>query len=211
VITLSDNRHSGTAHRANAVRTTKGRRTRRIDIHPQLRTILDTRPRRTDGRVFGGRNGGPVRPDKVLNVLKRDVIAPLKERFPTSAGEIGFEHGRVHSFRHYFVTEAFLGGASEGEVMEWVGHRDSRIVRRYRHLRPDVKQRRMCELPFFGALPTIGKITKRAAGAAEEVCGRGPSGGGTDQETGEAASPGVPAQAATPCKPKAFAVTGDHQ
>lgn len=169
IITLSDNRHSGKAQRTGAVRTTKGRRTRRIDLHPELRLVLDALPRRADGRVFGGPKGGPVRPDKVLKVLKRDLIDALKERFSTPAGEIGFEHGGVHSFRHYFVTEAFLGGASEGEVMEWVGHRDSRIVRRYRHLRPDVKQRRMCELPFFRPVPTNGESMKEAAGAAKEV------------------------------------------
>ena len=85
--------------------------------------------------MFRGRRGGPLDPDKVLTSLKRNVIAPLKEQFPTPKGEIGFGHGRVHSFRHYFVTEAFLGGATDGEVRDWVGHRDSRIVERYRHAR----------------------------------------------------------------------------
>jgi integrase len=151
VITLSDNRHSGKARSAGAVRTTKGRRTRRIDVHPQLRALLENLPHRADGRVFGGECGGRLDPDKVLKRLKRDVIAPLKSRFPTPQGEVGFEHGVVHSFRHFFVTEAFVGGASEGEVMGWVGHRDSRIVRRYRHMRDTVSRQRMAELKFFGS------------------------------------------------------------
>lgn len=211
IIILSDNRHCGKAQRAGAVRTTKGRRSRRIDIHPQLRAMLVALPRRADGRIFGGPKGGPVRPDKVLKVLKRDVIGPLKQRFPTPTGEIGFEHGGVHSFRHYFVTEAFLGGATEAEVMDWVGHRDSRIVRRYRHLRADIKQRRMQELAFFGRAPAMDETTNQAANAAKEVSSRGPSGGVTNDKEGGAVRPGVPAEAAAPNQqPEAFVATENN-
>jgi integrase len=62
---------------------------------------------------------------------------------------VGFEHGRLHSFRHYFVSQAFLGGVSEGEIREWVGHRDSRIVERYRHLRNDEARKKMNKIEFF--------------------------------------------------------------
>ena len=82
--------------------------------------------------------------------LVRDVIKPLVERFPSAPGEIGFEHARIHSFRHYFVSEAFRLGVPEPRIMEWVGHRDSRIVARYRHLRDDDGQQAMQELDFFG-------------------------------------------------------------
>ena len=37
-------------------------------------------------------------------------------------------------FRHFFVSQCFLGGASEGEIREWVGHADSKMVEHYRHL-----------------------------------------------------------------------------
>lgn len=85
------------------------------------------------------------------------MIKPLTQQFPTASGEIGFEHGRVHSFRHYFVSEAFRLGVPEPRIMEWVGHRDSRIVARYRHLRDDDGQHAMQELDFLG-------IEKRADG-----------------------------------------------
>jgi integrase len=78
-----------------------------------------------DGRVFHAEQGGPLRPRNVLAVFIRDIIEPLKDKFPTPAGEIGFLYGRLHSFRHYFVSQCFLGGASEGEIREWVGHADS--------------------------------------------------------------------------------------
>ena len=31
-------------------------------------------------------------------------------------------------------ASASLGGASEGEIREWVGHADSKMVEHYRHL-----------------------------------------------------------------------------
>jgi integrase len=150
IITLADNRYSGRAAKAGAVRTTKGRRPRRIDIHSQLRDLLVAlQPRSEGGLVFRARQGGPLDGDKVLKVLKRDVIGPLEKRFPTPKGEIGFKHGGVHSFRHYFVTESFLGGATDGEVRDWVGPRDSRIVERYRHLRGSAARQTMARLNFI--------------------------------------------------------------
>jgi hypothetical protein len=56
----------------------------------------------------------------------------------------------LHSFRHAFVSQAFLDGASEGEIREWVGHTNSRIVERYRHLRNEDAQRKMRQIDFFG-------------------------------------------------------------
>jgi integrase len=82
-------------------------------------------------------------------VFIRDVIGPLAEKFPTPEGEIGFEHGRLHSFRHFFVSQAFLGGASEGEIREWVGHRDSEMVEHYRHLGRKDAVRRMEQISFL--------------------------------------------------------------
>jgi integrase len=167
VITLADNRHSGLAKKAGAVRTTKGRRPRRVDVHADLRAVLGRLPHQAEGgHVFRGLKGGPLVPDKVLLVLKRDVIGPLAERFPTPAGEIGFAHGGVHSFRHFFVTEAFRGGATDGEVRDWVGHRDSRIVERYRHLRGRAAKQTMSRLDFLGGEAAAGGPAGPANGTA---------------------------------------------
>ena len=66
------------------------------------------------------------------------------------AGEIGFEHGRLHSFRHFFCGQSFLGGASEGEIREWLGHAESKMVEHYRHLRNEDAQRMMGQIDFTG-------------------------------------------------------------
>ena len=46
-------------------------------------------------------------------------------------------------------TEAFRQGATEAEVMDWVGHRESKMVHHYRHLRPDDSQSRMRKIDFL--------------------------------------------------------------
>lgn len=69
-----------------------------IPIHPRLRKLLEALERKPDGYVFHARRGGRLRPRNVLHMFIRDVIEPLKKRFPTPPGEIGFEHGRLHSF-----------------------------------------------------------------------------------------------------------------
>lgn len=133
------------------VRKTKGRRCRTIPIHSQLQKILENLKSHVDGRLFHGPRGGKLKPDTARNGLVRDVIEPLKARFPTPEAEIGLQHGRVHSFRHFFVSQAFLGGASEGEVKEWIGHQDSKMVAHYRHLHDEDSQRRMQQIDFFGS------------------------------------------------------------
>lgn len=148
-IRVMDERSSKRKRKAGTARTTKGRRSRTIPIHPRLRKLLEALERKPDGYVFHARRGGRLRPRNVLHMFIRDVIEPLKERFPTPPGEIGFEHGRLHSFRHYFCSQAFLGGASEGEIREWLGHRDSRIVELYRHLRNEDAQRKMEQIEFM--------------------------------------------------------------
>jgi integrase len=149
VLSVRDNRHSARHRAVGGIRTNKGRRTRRVPVHTRLRAVLEKLPRRPDGRVFGGPRGGRLKADTVLLVLKRDVLGPLKGRFPTPKDDLGFDC-RLHSFRHFFVSEAFLGGASEGEVREWVGHTESRIVERYRHLRNEDARRKMDGIDFLG-------------------------------------------------------------
>ncbi|VAX42476.1 hypothetical protein MNBD_PLANCTO02-1854, partial [hydrothermal vent metagenome] len=124
-------------------RTTKGKRSRTIPIHAGLKKILAGMSRHRDGFLFHGPRGGRLKPDTIRNVFIRYVIMPLKEQFPTSDGETGFEHGRLHSFRHYFVSECCRQGIPEARIMDWVGHKDSKILARYRHLRPEDGQHQM--------------------------------------------------------------------
>ena len=150
IIRVADERSSRRKKEAGVVRTTKGRRSRTIPIHRRLSELLKALERKPDGWVFHAARGGRLWPRNVLEAFIDDVIEPLKSRFPTPAGETGFEHGRLHSFRHFFCSQAFLGGASEGEIKEWLGHADSRMVEHYRHLRNEEAQRKMDQIDFLG-------------------------------------------------------------
>jgi integrase len=145
-----DERSSKRRNTAGTARTTKGRRSRAIPIHPKLKQLLETLEHKPDGYVFHAPRGGQLRPRNVLDVFIREVIEPLKKRFPTPEGEIGFEDGRLPGFRHFFCSQSFLGGASEGEIREWLGHAESKIVEHYRHLRNADALRKMRQIDFTG-------------------------------------------------------------
>lgn len=97
-------------------------------------------------RQFGGR----LKPDTVLSILKREVIEPLKHRFPGIGDQPSFVDGTVHSFRHYFVSRcAASGKVSELVVKDWVGHQESAMLRRYFHLDRDSAARCMNAIDFI--------------------------------------------------------------
>jgi len=147
---LTDERASKHRQQVGGARLLKGKRSRSIPLNADFRRVLKVTPHHADGIVFHGPQGGRLKPDTVRNALVREVITPLKGRFPTPSGEIGLTPGRLHSLRHYFVSEAFRRGATEPWIMQWVGHRESRIVARYRRLRDDDGQRHMARLDLLG-------------------------------------------------------------
>ena len=150
VIRIQDERASRRKTTAGTARTTKGRRSRTIPIHPELKKLLFTMERNPHGRVFDAALGGAIRENNSLKIFKEQVLRPLSSRFPTAKGEIGFEHGTFHGFRHYFCSQCFLGGASEGEIRSWLGHAESKMVEHYRHLRNEDALRKMEQINFLG-------------------------------------------------------------
>jgi integrase len=132
------------------VRTTKSGKSRAFPIQVDLRGVLETLRRSSDGRVFHGPLGGRLKADVVRRALIRDVLEKLKERFPTRTGEIGFINGRLHSFRHFFCSRCAQSGVAEHVVMSWLGHSSSNMVRHYFHLHDDKSQRLMRRISFRG-------------------------------------------------------------
>jgi integrase len=153
VLVVADERSSHRKRQLGTVRTAKGRRSRSIPIHPELHQLLASLEHKPDGYVFHAAQGGRLRSRNVLQMFINDVIEPLKERFQAPSGDIGFEHGRLHSFRHFFCSQAFIGGASEGEIKEWLGHADSKMVEHYRHLRGEDAKRKMANIDFLVRSP----------------------------------------------------------
>src|SRR5262249_19838074 len=129
---------------------TKSGRSRSFPMHADLRRLLGGMARSGDGRIFPGPKDGRLKPDTVRQGLVPGVVTPLSERFPTPAGQGGVGGGRLPSVRHYLCSTCANSGVPEQVVMEWLGHADSAMVRRYYHLHDDEAQRQMRRLDFLG-------------------------------------------------------------
>jgi integrase len=134
--------------RKNA-RKLKSGRDRLIPIRPLLHETLSGMSHHRDGYVFHGPRGGRLNPSVVLNTLKRDVIAPLKDQFPSEEDENGFANGTVHSFRHFFCSMCAAHGVSETLLKGWLGHKSSKMVAHYFHLHNRLSHKAIADVEFF--------------------------------------------------------------
>lgn len=147
MICLTDERtHKATSRKR---RTIKNHSSRTFPIHPDIRTMLQGLLRTSRDLVFLSPSGGPLEYHFVRNKVAKLVITPLKERFPTMEGEVGFANGQLHSFRHYFCSSCANAGAPENALMRWLGHKDSAMVKHYYHLHDDEAQRQMNTVQFL--------------------------------------------------------------
>lgn len=153
-------------------RRTKGRRSRQVPIHPTLQSLLESLPVRSDGVLFLNNNGQPVNYHVILSTFISRVIQPLASEFPTVAGQIGFERGRLHSFRHFFVSQALLNGVSEGEIRDWIGHANTELIDLYRHLAADESRRRMQHLNLLGEQPATDGPSRTFTGPSRSASHR---------------------------------------
>jgi integrase len=135
---------------SRARRETKSGRSRMLPIHQDLKVVLESLPKH-DQYLFHGPRSGRLKPDTVRNVLIREVIKPLAPQFPSPADEQGFKDGRLHSFRHYFVSMCANNNIPERVTMEWLGHQDSEMVRHYYHLHDEEARRQMARLDPLGS------------------------------------------------------------
>jgi integrase len=155
-------------------RRTKNRSNRVLPIHTELKAVLSGMKRTADGWVLHGPRGARLKADTVRTCLVRDVIRPLRPRFPSDEGDAGFQAGRLHSFRHYFCSRSANQGIPERVVSNWLGHRDSRMIQRYYHLVNEESQRQMkklvCILPDAGSVAGAAADAEPGATAATPEC-----------------------------------------
>ncbi len=150
MIKLTDESTRRVRRKSGKVREIKNRRSRAFPIHCDLLAVLERPDESAGGLVFRGPKGGVLSPDIVRRTLIRDVLAELADEFPTPDGELGFIHGRLHSFRHYFCSTCANSGVPEQVVMNWLGHQQSAMVRHYYHLHDEEAKRQMSKLNFIG-------------------------------------------------------------
>ncbi|QDT65201.1 tyrosine-type recombinase/integrase [Calycomorphotria hydatis] len=96
-------------------------------------------------------------------ILVRDVLEPLAGEFPSENDELGFNHGRLHSFRHYFCSMCANSGVPEQVLKPWMGHQSSRMIRRYYCLHDEESRRP--NLNFFddAVFCCVDSISDRSA------------------------------------------------
>ncbi|MCL2645779.1 MAG: site-specific integrase [Phycisphaerales bacterium] len=168
-LVLLDTSRRGTRKQRQQARTTKGGYTRSFPIHPDLQAVLDRLLRHPDGFLFHGPEGGRLKPDTVRLIFIREVITPLSPLFPTPPDELGFADGRLHSFRHYFCSQCADSNTPEQMLMIWLGHRDSRMVRHYYHLRDNTSVEHMHKLNLVGtasaALRQVAPLSETSTAA----------------------------------------------
>jgi len=51
--------------------------------------------------------------------------------------------GKLHTFRHTFISNAAMNGVPEAVIREWVGHVDEQILRHYTHVHSEASQEAM--------------------------------------------------------------------
>lgn len=51
--------------------------------------------------------------------------------------------GKLHTFRHAFISHALMRGTPEAILRDWVGHVDAQILRRYTHIASDASRNAM--------------------------------------------------------------------
>lgn len=130
--------------------TTKNRTSRTVPIHPELGRILNAMATANVGYVFRGPRGGELKPDTIRIILKRDVLEPLRDRFPSRDEASSFIDGRLHSFRHFACSKWAREGIGELTVRQWLGHKSSQIVRRYFHLHDQQARQQMASVSSIG-------------------------------------------------------------
>jgi integrase len=154
-IRVKDERY-GRKGTTGAARTTKGRKSRRVPIFRPLLQVLQQLPKHKDGFVFHGAKGARVDQDRVLRAFKRDILMPLREKFPTLEGEIGFEHGVIHGLRHHFVSRMARERVPMHRIKKWGGHGSSKMVEYYCHTFDDEEEADIERIRFLPDVSSPG-------------------------------------------------------
>jgi len=158
VIVLTHKGHIGTQAQRQNARRTKGKRSRIIPIHPTLKSRLLGMKRGVSQFAFRAQKGGALHADNLRNILIRDVLLPLKTKFPQPPETPSIVDGRLHSFRHFFCSQGIRSGISPTELMAALGHRDSKMIQHYYHQNSAssaamIKKARFLPTNTTGALP----------------------------------------------------------
>jgi len=138
--------------------TTKNRRSRQVPISHELREVLAVLPRNHE-LVFTA-PPSPQYPEGGRPVNERRALAFLKRL----CRKVGFENPaqyKLHTFRHVFSSMCAMSNVAYKYALEWLGHRDSRILDIYYTAYDDVAHEAIKTISYGFEMTSL-----REAGAA---------------------------------------------
>lgn len=131
---------------------------RQVEMSPRVRAMLEGRKRKTPW-VFCAVPSNKY-PQGTQQISERRLLRSLKRLLK----RIGLaEAGKLHTFRHSFISKALAEGIANATVRSWVGHVSDDILALHTHVLDDQSQRAMQR--FAAATPEIGSITNLSQSA----------------------------------------------
>lgn len=112
---------------------------RAVPLSPKLRAFLKACSRH--GRWVLTAKSTKTHPTLDRQIDERRSLAALKRVL----ARLGME-GKLHSFRHSFISRCLTKGIEEAVVRTWVGHVDPTIMRLYTHISSPISQDRIKRL-----------------------------------------------------------------
>eukprot|EP00456_Euglypha_rotunda_P045664 TRINITY_DN361_c0_g2_i1.p2 TRINITY_DN361_c0_g2~~TRINITY_DN361_c0_g2_i1.p2 ORF type:complete len:370 (+),score=77.68 TRINITY_DN361_c0_g2_i1:2577-3686(+) len=109
---------------------------RAIPMSSKLRAFLEARTRR--GRWVLTANPTSRYPSSDRQIDARRALSALKRILKP----LGIE-GKLHTFRHSFISRSLTRGVEESVLRTWVGHVDAEIMRLYTHITSSISQERI--------------------------------------------------------------------
>ncbi len=112
---------------------------RAVPMSPTLRAFLEKRPRRGHWVLTAMPTSKYPSTDRQID--ERRALTALKRVLT----QLGLQ-GKLHSFRHSFISRCLTKGIEESVVRSWVGHVDPSIMRLYTHISSQISQERIQRL-----------------------------------------------------------------
>lgn len=106
------------------IETTKNGDRRAVPLPEQVACHLKSleRPKHPEDYVFPSRDP-----------TKRHPLSMIRKAFKKALKQAGIEDFRYHDLRHTCASHLAMNGATQGELMEILGHRSPSMTRRYAH------------------------------------------------------------------------------
>lgn len=112
---------------------------RAVPMSPTARRVIEALPRRWTWVVTMPPSKQHPRPGRQWT--ERRLLAALKRVL----GRLKLP-GKLHTFRHSFISNALLNGTAVAVVKEWVGHVDRQVIELYTHVHNSASQAAMQRL-----------------------------------------------------------------